>query len=277
MTWSDCSRSVQMKIFLSLFVFGASTLAVVLALSSSREMPGQVLAGENELRMHLTGEGSPAVVFECFGPANLEIWNRVQPEVARFARAVSYDHGGYWGSEPGLKPRDARQIARELHSALRNANVHPPFILVGYSFGGPYARVYAGMYPEDVAGIVLVDPTQEEFMTWLKQHYPEINRVTEKHRIAQDEWGSQWLSLNQARETKLPDVPLALITGMRPHDMLTRNLLPRWFEAHRNWLREFPHAKHIVTTNSGHDVVFSDPELVIDAVREMAENIRGQE
>ncbi|HKS37596.1 MAG TPA: alpha/beta fold hydrolase [Verrucomicrobiae bacterium] len=266
-----------MKLFLALFVFGASTLAVVLALSASGELPRQVPAGQNRLRMHIIGEGSPAVVFDCFGPANLEIWNRVQPEVARFARAVAYDHGGYWGSEPGPKPRDARQIARELHAALRNANVRPPFILVGYSFGGPYVRVYAGMYPEDVAGIVLVDPTQEGFMTWLSQHYPEINRVTEKHRIAQDELGSQWLSLNQARETQLPDVPLALITGMKPQDMLTRKLLPRWLEAHRNWLKEFPRAKHVVTTNSGHDVVFNEPGLVIHAVREMADSIRKKE
>lgn len=264
-----------MKMFLTLFAFGTSSLAVFLAVASSREMPRQVLAGENKLRMSITGEGSPAVVFDCFGPANLEIWNRVQPEVARYARAVTYDHGGYWGSEPGPKPRDARQIARELRSVLRRANVRPPFILVGYSFGGPYVRVFAGMYPDEVAGIVLVDPTQEEFMAWLNQKYPEINVITEKHRIAQDEWGSQWLSLNQARDTRLPDVPLTLITGMRPQDILTRKLLPRWLESHQNWLKQFPYPKHIVTTNSGHEVVLSDPKLVIDAIKVMLEGIRG--
>jgi pimeloyl-ACP methyl ester carboxylesterase len=262
-----------MKTFLTLFAFGISSLAVFLAVASLQGMPRQVSAGENKLRMSITGEGSPAVVFDCFGPANLEIWNRVQPGVARYARAVTYDHGGHWGSEPGPKPRDARQIARELRSLLRNASVRPPFILVGYSLGGPYVRVFAGMYPDEVAGIVLVDPTQEEFMTWLNQKYPEINVITEKHRIAQDEWGSQWLSLNQARDARLPDVPLTLITGMRPQDVMTRKLLPRWLESHRDWLKQFPHARHIVTTNSGHEVVLSDPKLVIDAIREMKEKL----
>ena len=264
-----------MKMFLAFFMVGTSSLAVLLAGASSRAMPRQVLAGENRLRMSIAGEGSPAVVFDCFGPANLEIWSRVQSGVARYARAVTYDHGGYWGSEPGAKPRDARQIARELRSMLRSADVQPPFILVGYSFGGPYVRVYAGMYPEEVAGIVLVDPAQEEFMSWLNQKYPQINVITEKHRIAQDEWGSQWLSLNQARDARLPDVPLTLITGMRSQDMMTRKLLPRWLEAHRSWLKEFPHARHIVTTNSGHEVVLSDPKLVIDAIQVMLEGIRG--
>lgn len=64
---------------------------------------------------------------------------------------------------------------------------------------------------------------------------------------------------------------------MKPQDMMTRNLLPRWLGAHRNWLKEFPRAKHIVTTDSGHEVILSDPELVINAVREMAESIHGQE
>lgn len=259
-----------MKHFLFCFTLTVSGWTAALAVIATREMPRLVATGTNQLRMSVQGAGAPTIILDCFGPGNLELWNRVQPEVAKFARVVAYDHGGYWGSTPGPKPRDARQLARELRAGLRQAGLMPPYILAGYSFGGPYARVFAGMYPAEVAGLVLIDPTPEEFMEWLKQHFPDFVRVSERHKEAQDEVASQWDSLHQAQEAKLPPVPLTLITGMKPHDPLTRYLLPRWLEAHRTWLDQFPQARHLVTTNSGHDVVLREPELVIEAIREVA-------
>jgi pimeloyl-ACP methyl ester carboxylesterase len=262
-----------MNRFIVLFALILSTFAVVLAVLTVREMPRQFSAGENKLRMSVLGTGSPAVIFDAFGPANLEIWNRVQPEVARFARTVTYDHGGYWGSEPGRKPRDARQIALELHTALRAANVPPPYILVGYSCGGPYARVFAGMYPNEVSGLLLIDPTQEEFMDMFTVKYSRFYVVSEKHRVAQNEWGCQSDSLAQAKESRLPNLPITVITGMAKQDMLKNKLLPQWLESHQKWISQFPQGKHLVTTNSGHNVVLKEPELVIEAVRQMVEKI----
>lgn len=247
------------------------SLAAALALLSSRAMPRQVTAEGNRLRIYVCGRGSPTVVFDTFGPANLEIWGQVQSRVSRFACTVAYDHGGYWGSEPGRTPRDARQLAGELHRALRNAALDPPYILIGYSMGGPYTRVFASLYPDDVAGLVLVDPTQEAFMDWFRDEYPDWARVSPRHVEAQDEIGSLSVSFDQARAARLPDVPITLITGMKPYDTLTHALLPRWLESHRHWLRTYPHARHIVTTNSGHNVALNEPDLVADAVREMME------
>src|SRR5205823_4839104 len=118
------------------------------------------------VRLKIAGRGSPVVVLETSGMAPLECWARVQPEVAKFARVVAYDHAGYWGSDPGPKPRDARQVAQELHELLRRADMQPPYVLVGYSFGGPFIRVFAHRYPDEVAGMVFVDPSQEEAFEW---------------------------------------------------------------------------------------------------------------
>jgi pimeloyl-ACP methyl ester carboxylesterase len=145
---------------------------------------------------------------------------------------------------------------------------------VGYSFGGPYIRVFAGLYPEEVIGMVFVDPTQESFMLMLNREFPEMNVVTEQQRREQGEWGMQWSSLHQAENALLPVVPMILITGARAHDVLSRHLLPRWEAEHLNWLGQFPHAKHVPTTNSGHGVVFTEPELVIEAVRKVVEQAR---
>src|SRR5262249_43639487 len=143
------------------------------------ELPGRVDAGGHRLRMLVAGQGTPTVILETSGMAPLESWARVQPEGSRFARVVSYDHAGYWGSEAGPKPRDARQVARELHAALRSARIAPPYVLVGYSFGGPFVRVFADLYPDEVAGLVLVDPSQEAAFDWVWAHHPQVNKITQ--------------------------------------------------------------------------------------------------
>jgi pimeloyl-ACP methyl ester carboxylesterase len=127
-------------------------------------------ADGHRLRFLINGQGNPTVIFETGGGGAdggpLEAWARVQPAVSQFTRTVSYDRAGIGLSAPGPAPRDARQIARELHTALANAKISPPYILVGHSLGGPYNRVFAGMYPKEVSGMVLIDPTQEEFVEW---------------------------------------------------------------------------------------------------------------
>ncbi len=251
-----------------------STAALGLGVAAARAMPIRVKAGEHQLRLSIQGTGSPTVILESFGPAGLETWNRIQPAIARFTRVVSYDHAGYWASEPGPKPRDATQIAQELRVALRTADLPPPYLLVGYSFGGPYIRVFAGRHPAEVAGLVFVDPTQESFMALLTNRFPEMNVVTEEQYREQSEWGRQWPSMNQARQARLPEVPITLITGAQTHDLLSRHLLPLWQAEHARWLSQFPQAQHLVTTNSGHGVVFTEPELIIEAVREMVGQAR---
>ncbi len=269
-------KQLQPRDLVAGFAVALAAIATVLGVAAARVMPVRVSAGGHELRMSITGAGSPTVILETFGPAYLETWNRIQPEIARFARVVSYDHAGYWGSEPGPKPRDATQIARELHAALQNANLPPPYVLVGYSFGGPYTRVFASLYPDEVVGMVFVDPTQEAFMAMLNKQFPDFNVVTEADRLKQEEWGMQWSSLNQARDARLPEVPMTLITGAAVHDVLSRKLLPIWQAEHAKWLSQFPSAKHVVTTNSGHGVVFTEPELTVHAVREMIEHARAK-
>ncbi len=81
----------------------------------------------------------------------------VQPEIARFTRVCSYDRAGYGWSDPGPMPRTSTQIAKELHAVLQNAGEHPPYVLVGHSFGAANVRVYNGLYSSDVVGMVLVD------------------------------------------------------------------------------------------------------------------------
>src|SRR5919112_4782707 len=89
-------------------------------------------------------------------------WQLVQPEMAKFARVCTYDRAGMGWSEAGSQPRTSRQIVRELHTLLGNAGVRGPYVLVGHSFGGTNMQVYASQYPDEVAGMALVDSALED-------------------------------------------------------------------------------------------------------------------
>src|SRR5215218_1384527 len=88
-------------------------------------------------------------------------WVRVQQDVSSATRVCSYDRAGMGWSEMGPEPRDAKQITSELHALLEGANIEDPYVLVGHSFGGMYMQTYAARYPEEVAGVALVDSSVE--------------------------------------------------------------------------------------------------------------------
>jgi len=108
------------------------------------------------------GSGGPAVLFEAGIAATNLNWCHIQEIVSEFTSTASYDRGGLGWSSPCRTARTPGNIADELHLLLQNAGIEPPYILVGHSFGGLVMRRFALMYPEQVAGIVLVDPMRLE-------------------------------------------------------------------------------------------------------------------
>lgn len=137
--------------------------------------------GGYRLMLNCIGAGNPTVVLEAgWGDVSIE-WRAVQPQIAKFARVCSYDRAGYGGSDPGPMPRTSLQIASELHTLLRNAGETPPYILVGSSFGGYNVRVFNGLYPNEVGGIVLADATQEDQYELLPRAWNRISAAMLQH------------------------------------------------------------------------------------------------
>ena len=121
--------------------------------------PGEMVdVGGYRLHINCTGEGSPTVVIESGWGDSSAGWGWVQPEVAKTTRVCTYDRAGMGWSEASPEPRTAREFAKELHTLLEKANEPGPYVLVGHSMGGYTVRVYAHDYPEEVAGLVLIDP-----------------------------------------------------------------------------------------------------------------------
>jgi len=120
--------------------------------------PGRLVTADGtRLNLYCMGRGSPAVVFDSGWGDWAPVWTIVQPEVAKWTRACSYDRAGAGFSDAGPMPRTSVRIADELHSALHNAGVKGPYILVGHAFGGDNVRTFAARYVGEVAGLVLVE------------------------------------------------------------------------------------------------------------------------
>jgi pimeloyl-ACP methyl ester carboxylesterase len=123
-------------------------------------MPGQLIdVGGHRLHLHCTGSGSPTVVLQPGGGDFSSAMAWIAPAVASQTRVCVYDRPGRGWSEPAASPQDATQIATDLHTLLQRGNVARPYVLAGHSFGGLYVLTYADRYPDDVAGMVLVDST----------------------------------------------------------------------------------------------------------------------
>lgn len=254
-------------------ILAALLSLLALYLSTRTQAFTHVMVDGRNIRMLVVGRGDATVVFENGAGAPLEMWGKVQPDVSRFARTVSYDRAGVGLSDDGPLPRDGRRIAAELRRALLSAGIAPPYILVGASFGGPHIRIFAGMYPDDVAGLVLVDPT------------PDHERID--GAVGVPALGSGPDTLDQSRASHVPSgIPVFLIDAVSPLEVpfateairtLRMNNRPE-IEAdsleYRRWLDGIPGSRLIVTNRSGHNVPIEQPELVVATIREAVDGAR---
>jgi pimeloyl-ACP methyl ester carboxylesterase len=291
-------------------------------------------------RLHIieSGGDGPPVIFESGISATCLSWTRVRSEVASFARACAYDRAGLGWSDPANSPRTTSNIVEELHALLDAAQLPAPYILVGHSFGGMLVRAYAATYPEQVAGLVLVDPLWPgEWLHISPAHarmlglgvklarrgallarvgvvraslgllmaggrlVPKIvaklssgrgesvisRLVGEVSKMPPETWPmvrAHWcqatsflglsaylesLPASAAEADALPEtghLPVIVLSAARstPEQLRERDALTR----------RSPHGKHIVAAKSGHWIQLDEPELVVQAIREMAELIR---
>jgi pimeloyl-ACP methyl ester carboxylesterase len=129
-------------------------------------MPGQLVdVGGYGLHLNCTGSGSPTVVLEPGAGEMSSNLGWITPAVARDTRVCVYDRAGRGWSEPADTAQDGTQIAADLHTMLQRGNVPGPYVLAGHSFGALYVLAFADLYPDDVAGMVLVDSTNPASMT----------------------------------------------------------------------------------------------------------------
>jgi pimeloyl-ACP methyl ester carboxylesterase len=141
--------------------------------TSAPPFPGQLVdLGGRRLHVNCIGSGSPTVVIESGGGSFSVEWTSVQRQVAKYTRICAYDRAGYAWSDRGPTVDSIEQIIDDLNLLLRRLRIQPPYILVGASLGAIYTRAYQRRFPENVAGLVFVDGTHDEGITFIKDGKP---------------------------------------------------------------------------------------------------------
>jgi len=256
--------------------------SLVLALASCAAAPQQESqASGPHLPFKLAGSGEPTVVFEAGAGERLDTWDKVLPEVSGLTRAFAYTRRGYQGT-PALTHRDAATIVDELRSTLRERNIAPPYILVGHSIGGLYMQVFAKQYPEEVAGVVLVDtthPDQFERMKtersgnyWLAKTAGALNGAStvgaEMRGVGETQ--KQWHAAGP-----LPKVPTILLSAMRDTAINGHEFTGFMQQLHRELAASWPGAE-LRMVDSDHFIQRHRPQDVAQAIRDVLECVRRE-
>lgn len=142
--------------------------------------PGRLIELDGAQRhLYCTGHGKPTVVIDTGLGSYWADWQLVQPEIAKFSQVCTYDRAGYGWSDPSPSPRTSQQFVRELYNLLKAGGIEGPYLLVGHSLGGMNLRLFAAHYPQEVAGLVLVDSAHEEIITRLPFHFRMLLKMAE--------------------------------------------------------------------------------------------------
>ena len=267
-----------------------------------------------KMYLECRGTGSPTVVLVAGLRGSAEDWNiaetpgpRVFPEVAKFSRVCAYDRPGTpvgekpSRSDPVPQPTTAGTAVADLHALLTAAGEAGPYVLVAHSYGGLIGRLYASTYPNDVSGLVLVDALSEGLADaqtpeqWAIQRqliegdvreglaqYPaletiDVDRSFDQMRAAAPLRQLPLIVLSADRGWG-PQVPSMIAAGKLPADV-PQNFGYVTDAAQKQAQEKLAHlvanTKHITNTRSGHEIHKEQPQLVIDAIRQVVDAVRG--
>jgi pimeloyl-ACP methyl ester carboxylesterase len=233
--------------------------------------------GQRQLFGRLAGEGDPPVIFDAGMGDTSENWKAIQAAVAKFTCTFSYDRAGLGRSDKAATPRTCRDIIADLKALLTAASLPAPYVLVAHSWSGINARWYASVYPAEIAGLVLVDAVHEDKYAQFTRSMPpeqaERMWASVKDPAKNDENIDRLASIAQLKAVERKwEFPLVVLTrnaadvepGVAPDplDVIETTL-------QREFLKLSSDSKQIIARHNDHFLNVSEPELVIDAIRQV--------
>jgi len=242
-----------------------------------------------DMQVHANA-AAPVVVLEPGMLAESSEWQSVCKQTSAFASVIRYDRAGRGQSDPAPKPRTMQDLVNDLYLLLKAIPIQPPWLLVGQSIGGWIVRCLASAHPQDVAGLVLVDPTHECQFTKMsallppeaENESPSLQRFRSfwsegyKHPEQNHEGINFPSSIAAMSDYSLPlNLPVTVLTsGTNLNEMdapleLRKSLHKTWLDLHNSLLPLAPLGKHIILPDSGHFIQRDDPSAIVSAIREM--------
>jgi pimeloyl-ACP methyl ester carboxylesterase len=261
--------AMHLKIGVRTFFISAGLLAASIAALGDHRM---ISLGDRRLSIDCDGHaGSATVVLIAGGGRTAKDWAKVQPAVAKFARVCSYDFAGFGESDKAAsKMQSVDEVVDDLHRLLEASDEKRPFILVGHSVGGIYARSFVTKFPREVAGLVFVDSAHEEQALRFHELDPKWQAL--------DEESAQWGLLVKPGErlewrTELPLIVLAHEKPIQGPKKVTKEVAVAreriWRELQEDLAKLSTHGELRVAEQSEHNIHLEQPELVIQAIRDV--------
>lgn len=238
----------------------------------------QMRIGGGTIAYSVAGSGAPTIVLINGSGGPVEAWYRLYPAIARLGTVIAYDRPGVGGSSPPLVPQTGEAAVETLRGLLAELGAPPPYLLVGHSFGGLHANLFARRYPREVGGMVLLDATAPEDIAALKPHrgmaaraipaiFNRLWRLDPNHEIVHEDMTVAQLAAAPA----FPAIPLNVISGGKaPPSWLFSAAARALRDQHQERLtRLSPLGTRIIAPKSGHFPQMSEPELVLDAIADL--------
>jgi pimeloyl-ACP methyl ester carboxylesterase len=227
--------------------------------------------------VRLEGHGPRTVILEAGLGDTMDIWKDVQPRIASgCTRTLAYNRAGYQGSDPAIGPRDSATIVAELRAELKRRNIDPPYVLVGHSLGGLYMQYFARNYPQEVAGLLLVDSTHwhQEMTLDSAANTPYAGRTAVtlfmpwimRREITDSSAAGQQVHASPQAE----GFPTIVLSSTRAPPSETPASRALSADMQDEIAADFPGASHLRVADSGHYIQRDQPEVVVAAARRLA-------
>lgn len=223
----------------------------------------------------IRGQGQPTVVLASGYGMPRSTWQAVGDELAKDFTVFSVDRPGYGDQPDTERPRDPCTIANDLREALRAAGLRPPYLLVGHSLGGLYQYVYARLYPQEVAGLVLLDPTHPRHWATLQDRQPVLATTVkgmlalQRRQALRNEFQQQAQCMEQLAVRAPLAAPGRLLFSRRYRD-IEKDFAPALLQLQNDWKALAGVPTPTLLWDSGHHIQTERPDAVASAVRAVA-------
>lgn len=233
-----------------------------------KEMYVQI--NECMLYAKLLGEnnGKPTIVMDAGYGDFSKAWDSVIEEISTISNVLIYDRAGLGKSETSSNPRTSREMVKELKDLLIEAQINPPYILVGHSFGGVNMRIYATEYHNEVCGLVLVDSTPEDYRERFLPTMPQdFQQVYNKQFVYEGNYDEFMESLSQLKETRQKlNVPVIVLSAGKKA-RYSKESQELWNEMQREILEISSNGELVIAKKSTHYIQNDEPEVVVSAIK----------